>query len=603
MSHKKKLLLKGLLLGTAGAALALVPAFLPTALALGVVGGAGGTVRGSLGDQLVALASNVAAINTFFQILLLMILDFLGYLLQADFFTNAAMNSALIEIWKLSRDIMNLIFALLLIGVAFYTIITGKSQYVKDKLMTFVIAVVLVNFSWFFPRVIIDVANVLTATIYSVPNMLPGFTCVTIDDTSGSVIPCKVVTDKLVFGTDSQQGTWQDDHCGTRTDPNCPCQKGIGCYKKEPLAAVAGTMAPAHAMINGIAVSFARVTELSQIPAGFLALGGSATTGQGVMVSFQVLMNIFMVFLIQLGVILPLLGLAVGFLIRILILWVTTVFMPFTFLGYLINGKLGTNVFGFEFDIWHEFINAAFLPAVVAIPMVIGFIMLSTSASIPAPGGGFSTWAVPIISGVKTWWALLWMFAAIIILWKGSFAALSKSKVIGGITEKIKGFGESIFRGAIQLPLLMPLPFPGPGGMTMTPGKLLYGPKMMSEAIQLGARQGKSFKDLKDDAFGLGGGAHAAGVASAVKNINSDPVNNTQRIVNAINGLKGATTPADRDRHLGAIQTAMGHRQGQTSVQSLEYLKDIVQNSRIPSLTVNIADIETELNKERAKKP
>lgn len=580
----------------------------PTVLAQ--AGGAGTAVRGSLPDDLVQWMSKLAAINTFMHILLLILLDFLGYFLRADFFTNPKMMEALNNIWVLARDIMNIIFALTLIGVAFYTIITGNSKYIKEKISQFVIAVILVNFSWFFPRVIIDVANILTGTVYAVPNMLPTFTCKRIEGDPPVARPCKVITDKLIFGDAAKQDSWQGEPrraCGSTPAAiaiNCPCTVGIGCYKLEEYETAKNIMEPAYAMLNGLAVSFVNITQLPKIPAGMLP-SGPITTGQAAMTTFQILMNVVFAFIMQLAIVLPLLGMAVGFLIRILVVWLTTAFMPFSFLGYLFTGKLGTNFLGLEDYIWKPFIEAAFLPATVGVPIVIGFILLSTSAQIPAPSflNDGTTWAVPIFSGVQTWWQMLWMIAAVMIVWKGSFAALSRSKLVGGITDRIKNFGEWVGKGAMQLPLITPMPFAG--GMRL--GALVHAPRAAGEALQrmsMGTTGNKSWSEVFGEQMGVGGTFEVDRLAKSLKNDSTK----TDKINTAVTALQGLNIGrAERETHLNAIRSALGPEWSQRSnVETLDIVNRIAASGNAPDrlkTTARQTEIAAELNKERNRPP
>ncbi len=454
------------------------------------------------------------------------------------------MMSALNNIWRLSRDLMNVGFAVMLIGVALYTIVTANKKFVTEKLMTFVIAVLFVNFSWFYPRVIIDVANILTATIYSIPQIMGNFGCQTFNP-AGGTMPCKVVTDINLFGDGPQQTAF----CAGLTAPDCACVSGIACYKLDTYQNVmaTGNMGVGHVMINGLVVNFAKILELTQVPAS-IAGGVPATSGRAFVVNLQIIMIIAITFLIQAAVVLPLIGLVAGLLARIVIIWVTTAFMPFTFLGLVVNGKLGTNVFGFEFDIWDDFLNAAFLPAMVALPLTIGFVMLTTVAQVPAPSASFPmSWNIPLVAGFTSWWPLLWIVAAVGILWTGAFKALEKNKYISGFTGKLKGIGEGLFSAGLQAPLLLPLPMPG--GKSMNIGGALHFPSRVGDAIRSSARTGIPFSQALGTATNTTNPqnplnqATINAAAQALSKGTQQSQQQTQAIVKAINDLK--TNPTD----------------------------------------------------------
>ncbi|MEQ1849414.1 MAG: hypothetical protein ABL890_02380 [Candidatus Peribacteraceae bacterium] len=447
-------------------------------------------VSGSMGETFVQFAGVLAGINTFMHIIILMVLKMLGYLLQADFFNDPEMMGALNTIWQLSRNIMNVFFALGLVGVAFYSIWNANTDLMKSKIAHFIMAVIFVNFSWFFPRVIIDVANVLTATVYSIPNTLPSFTCQQIA-VGGVKKDCEVVLDAAFLIDEAEQGVFCDKYGFGAGSPNCPCISGLGCYAKDTWknAVTNNRMRPAHAMINGLAVSFAKVTNYAQVP-NALSDGGTISPER---VTLQIIMGVIMAFLVQIALVLPLIGLGVGLFIRIIIMWVCVAFMPFTFIGLLVNGKLGTNVFGFEVDVWKEFLTAAFLPVIVGVPFAIGFIMLGTVAKIDPPGG-LDTFFIPLIPDVDNWWPMLWIFVSIAIIWTGSFTALRKSQIVGKVTDKLQGIGQQAFSGAARLPLLAPIPLPGTQNMTL--GDVMSGPRKFNDALRQATREGYSTKEF-----------------------------------------------------------------------------------------------------------
>ena len=90
---------------------------LPTAFAADPVG----ITKADLKTTINSLLQIIGMINTFMHIMLLIFLNMLGYLLQADFLNDTGMMQSLNNIWTLSRNIMNVIFALMLIFVALYT--------------------------------------------------------------------------------------------------------------------------------------------------------------------------------------------------------------------------------------------------------------------------------------------------------------------------------------------------------------------------------------------------------------------------------------------------------------------------------------------------
>ena len=566
----------------------------PTALAQGATTVAE-QVQGSLGKNINDVLSIVAMINTFVQALLLITLQMLQYLLQADFFNNPTMMSGLNSVWVLSRDIMNVLFAVMLIGVAFVTIITANNKYITEYISRFIIAVVLVNFSWFFPRIIIDVANILTSTVYSIPSIIGqdgNFACRTFKEDGPGTEECKVLSDIKILPT-----VMDVSLCKSEEDEGCRCTDSsnspIACYKIEPYSSAVTKMGAGHAMLNGMTTSFIRIHALTKISIQNGNNQNKVDANAAFVTTLQIMITILMTLVVQLAILLPLIGLGIGLFIRIILIWVTTAFMPFSFLGYLINGNLGTKVFGFDKDIWDEFINAAFLPAVVAVPFVIGLIMLSAVAQVPDPGG--MTWGVPLIGTFKSWWPFMWMGAAIGIIWTGAFAALARSEITGGITGKIKNFGDHLFSAGLQLPLLVPLPVGiGPKGANL--GTVVYGMSNAAEGIRLKAR-----------GINTGGGTAKGGIADTLKTM--DNANgNADRIVQAIQNI--SLGKGDTATNMTTIRTTLGNAAiGHSDKQLLESIRDNrggakedkIKNLDVGVFTTAIQKLEDEQKKKAAK--
>ncbi len=550
-----------------------------------VAQGIGQNVRVQNTSDLQSILNYLSFANTVMHIITLMVLYFIQYLLQSDFFSNPAMMSAMNSIWQLSRDLMNIFFALSAIGVALYTIITAKKDFITDKIQNFVLAVVLVNLSWFFPRVIIDVSNILTATVYSIPQMMPQFTCMQFDNQApGGMKPCSVLKDISIFpDNEAEKNAFCAGYGTTVGSATCKCTS-IGCYVIQDFATARNSMGVGHLMINGLVVNFTKILTLPQIPQ---ALAGPGPLGakQSIMVALQFLMNVGITFIIQVAVLFPMIALVFGLLGRIIIIWITTAFMPLTFLGLVINGKLGTDVFGNDQDIWKEFMGAVFLPVFVAIPITVGFIMLTTVVRIPIPGNLPQTWNLPLISGIGSWWGLLWLVASIAILWKGAFAALSKQEITSGITDQIKGYGDALFSGAKSLPLLTPIPLPN--GNTTTLGKALNGPQALAQKIRSDALGGPLVQ-----VPGKNGAPVAANdpnqINAIITKLKQGNAADTTQIVNAINNLKTNPTQANANTiFTPAIKQQLQLDSTASAKDVLNRLKAIVDKNDASLATIN----------------
>ena len=137
-------------------------------------------------------------------------------------------------------------------------------------------------------------------------------------------------------------------------------------------------------------------------------------------------------------------------------------FMPLTALGYV----FGDSVFG-EMNpkklFMDQFLQAVFLPARVAVPFTIGYIMVNAGAQTSPPGIFNTIQPIAVFSGVSSLWQMMWMIIAMYIIWKYSFETLEKSggEVVNKFTAGIKGFGENAFKLAQQSVTNLPfIPIP-----------------------------------------------------------------------------------------------------------------------------------------------
>jgi hypothetical protein len=384
------------------------------------------------------------------------------------------------NIWQLARDLVNIFFAIALIGAAVYTVITANKDFVMSHLKKFILAVILVNFSWFIPRLIIDVSNVAAAAIYGIPSLLvtssssaactvlspvpiPGVTC----NAAGDKFRCQcaMVTDAKFFPGIADQLIMAGSYY-------CPLPDLI-CLKFEDLDV--NTTAGHSTILNGLIVNHARLIGLATVPPSSGETSLSAT--------IQFLITEIIVLVIHIALFFPLAAMLVAFIIRIPVLWMTMAFMPFVALEGMIPGDFGE----YPAKIKKAFLQAAMLPAIVAIPLTIGFIMVNAGAGILSTTSGLAVFdgvGMRLTDSISTFAELLWLGMTLAVLWVGVFSALSKIDFSKHITEGIKGFGQKIGGIALQLPLRIPIPTPSGGFTTPFSMNRRYGIDALSNAFR-----------------------------------------------------------------------------------------------------------------------
>ncbi|TSC57441.1 MAG: hypothetical protein Greene041619_1173 [Candidatus Peregrinibacteria bacterium Greene0416_19] len=400
------------------------------------------------------LALIVGLIITVLDVLMWLLFLLLELVMDPSFIFSAGLLRMLQEVWQFSRDLVNVGFAILLIVGAVWTVVTANTEKVKTMLPKFVILVVVVNFSWFIPRVIFDVAQIAAYTVFQIPSMLNAPACSTPSADGRRLEPCRIVTNLAFFGA-------------TQTIPagaagwQCPLP-GLVCYQSVPVAvAVAGGATPRTVVISGLVVNHARLGNMGTIMEQAAVVNNGQGPDIGTLLVFIVKMAIILV--LHVALVFPLLAMIVAFFIRIPVLWFTIAFMPFVALGIMLEGKLPGN-FDVTQQIGWRYVKAAFLPAFVAVPFAVGFIMLNAAMQMAPPSGLFAT-PVPLIAGVTNLWQLLWMLIALFIMWTGVFSILKQDEITGKFSESMKGIGMATMKLPAALPIL---PWKGADGRNMS---------------------------------------------------------------------------------------------------------------------------------------
>lgn len=476
-------------------------------------------------DQTYQTISNwTLIIAQFLDILTWFVFSFLVFLLDPKFMfdmTNGKAGSLLDVlnlIWQLSRDLMNVAFALGLVGAAIYTVVTANKEFVASHLKSFVMAVVLVNFSWFIPQVVLDIANVATVTVYSIPSAIvsPDAECRYTSTKSEGCFDeqpatepgmkscaCKAVADFKPFPDKLTSDTLKASKDGWQ----CNIGYCIRYVKLDP-----ATSTKQGTVINGLVVNHARLSQMAVITR-------TKVDSKIADLLLFILRQMFVI-IIHIALFFPLLALVLGLIIRIPILWFTMAFMPIYFLSWVVPDEVPFmgEVKEKAKKIWDLFLKAAFLPAVVAVPLTVGFIMANAGTRVNFAGME----AIPfnLIDGMGSFAQLLWVMMVLAILWSGTFAALELMMADmpgGSFVGKIKSTGEEAGKFAAELPLAT-IPVPGPTNALGLAN--LLRPSALRQAL-------RSDGGLKDHFTERGQTLTAAGTAA--KNIASDKTGDKEK--------------------------------------------------------------------------
>lgn len=460
---------KRVLLVAAGAVLLLAP-LIASAQGAGVAGSVNNAIASVVG---IALSFLHVATWVVFVLLITLLDPYVVFFIDtnADATTDSVLLEKLNEIWQLSRDLMNVGIAIGLIIMAIIVIVTANKDSVYGPLKKLIIAAVLVNFSWFIPLVVVDLSNAVATTIYNLPSAVSNNqtqctyktkvednpSCVKGDADGLYTCKCQMLVDAEIFVDEK-------DLAGLEAR-GYTCKLGtVLCYATEDLdltktSGFAG-------ILNGLVINHARLETLSNVPA-------RGAQNDDVKAMFSFILWEVLILGIHIALFVPLLAMLTVFIIRIPVLWITMAFMPFYFIGSLVPEQFGGAAGELSKKLLKWFLQAAFLPAIVAVPLSVGFILINVGIQLPTPNTPIN---INLLDQISNSWQMLWLVIAVGVLWVGVFSALNLISFSASITGKIQSAGKAY--GTVGAKALAgSIPIPGVGSAlsaakTLSPGNL-----------------------------------------------------------------------------------------------------------------------------------
>lgn len=432
-----------------------------------------------------------------------------GGLMDNSLLFDFGMEQTILSIWVPIRNITNIFFVLILVGLALYNVIgiggkEGKFS-LKAVLPQLIIGIITVNFSFIAIKVLISIFGVLTTSIFALPmdlgmgnlemtsnTTLMGKFCLLSTGISPSQLgnykndPTKI-TNRLdimeYLNIISQPGfldkdkvKWDgfegiktaeaaDDLAGLKTaigpelqDPHKmeEVDKIFEERKKNRICAAEGTTFVLSdygkkflTKYDSNNAALAMAVDMGGI-LNFKDLTGADKNVESLTIDilFQLMMYlIYAASFIALGIVL---------LVRLVVIWITIVISPILLLARSIPamkesmGEIG--------EMWKKFIANAMAPLIMAIFMTVGWIMMNGVKSI----SGSQTLAdigsngIPV-AGLNTLQELIVSIGTVAVVWMGVFTAAGQTAA-AGITNVLKGALESAGTWVGLLPLkYMPL--------------------------------------------------------------------------------------------------------------------------------------------------
>lgn len=107
------------------------------------------------------------------QILFWPLLSLIGSLVDNDFVMGGQISETLRSVWVQVRDLVNIAFVFVLLLIALFSVIGSEELEsklpMKSTLPKIIVAMILVNFTFFISKMAIDTVNILTTAVYAIP--------------------------------------------------------------------------------------------------------------------------------------------------------------------------------------------------------------------------------------------------------------------------------------------------------------------------------------------------------------------------------------------------------------------------------------------------
>lgn len=418
--------------------------------------------------------------------------DFLGN----DYIFAGGMGTMLKEVWIISRNIVNIIFVLLLLFMALKYIFNPKQELgsLKTDLGIFALILISVNFSWLGTKLVLDTANVATNVVFAIPSGIKtawdGLNpepCAIVDGkTTGICYPSEMyyVPSKDIINVHEDECKKQKigEEFKNIYGENKEAEEGgllINTEDKTIIATVGGKNATSVFCWDNLDPSkFDQNTSSVYLTYGIARIQNLIQKEDGDIlhlvtnVLFSIL--IFIVYLISLG------ALFIALIVRVAFLWIFVAFSPFLVLMlYMKVANVGGGSLGeieSKFSIG-QFMRWSFVPTAIGAIFSVSFIMLAAGQALASKkekifesfmDGTAVTMKIyssnSLFAGLDSWQQVIWLIMTTVILWMGVFQIVNGLPIVSSITKPVYG---ALNRGAQligQYPYMAPIIPMGKGG-------------------------------------------------------------------------------------------------------------------------------------------
>ena len=367
-------------------------------------------------------------INIFAVAIATLFAALIGVLMDTGAVLDTGMGETLHLVWVLIRNLVNVFFVFVLLGVAVMMVMQFGGEdsgvaFLKKNLAKIMMVMVAINFTFFGARLALTVNDVFTAAMLSVPQI------VWQGDMRPPPCPQSVTTSK---GKDFDSGecikeiydvmTGKDD----RFKDTYEKKSGVNEIKElisELHKDASGTLTGFLDRNNFALVMLTNMLDINKI----LEFNAHLNSTGGMLVSLagSVIMSVLTA--------LVFVALLLALLIRMVILWVCIALSPAIVFGLMLKDvPLVNSVSGLAEKASDYFFKNAFLPLLISAPLALSMVMIFSGNAVTRIGS--STTLNSVLAGDLA--NILWWAASIALLWMGSKAALAQG---GDVTASFTG--------------------------------------------------------------------------------------------------------------------------------------------------------------------
>ncbi len=413
------------------------------------------------------------------------VLVMIGGLLDNSILFGNGMEERLREIWVPIRNLVNILFVIALVGIALYNVLgigdESGNYSIKSILPKIIVGIIVVNFSFVGIKVFLDSINVLTTSIFALPDQVnEGLSAIlnpqTPEDKDRAERFCKASQGKSPGDKISSEALKAETETGIYRELS---QKyGDSIFQKDPKNFIAIKSNDTRTVMqgkvydkltsekkkefdkefgerkdkkicNGTVLSDEGIIFLrkynSRNAALAMALNMSnilfyedIALGTDTVEKFAI--NTIFSLMLYIVYVASFLALFVVLLARLVVMWVAIALSPVLLLGMAVP-VIKEKISGFG-DITSKFMQNALAPLGIAISMTIGWIMLKALNSVNSYESGSAIYlgagsGIPIV-GISTIQDLIVALGTVAVIWLAVFTAASQS-IAAPVTDALKG--------------------------------------------------------------------------------------------------------------------------------------------------------------------